>query len=83
MTEPETDTGADANGCPLCGEPNECGMAAGKDDCWCFHVTIGEDVLAQVPDAAKGKACICRRCAEGERSPVQIRGRANGDSSAG
>jgi len=51
--------------CPLCGRGNACGMAAGKGECWCFDATIPAEVLAQIPEAARGVACVCRECAEG------------------
>ncbi|MDP3501668.1 MAG: cysteine-rich CWC family protein [Myxococcales bacterium] len=56
MTTPNPKT------CPLCGEPNSCGMAAGEQACWCFAVTMDPDALARIPEAAKGKACVCQRC---------------------
>ena len=40
--------------CPLCGGPNECGMAAGEGDCWCFRVKIAPEVLERVPEEAQG-----------------------------
>ncbi len=49
--------------CPLCGGPNECGMAAGKSECWCFEAKIAPEVLARVPEEAKGKVCVCAKCA--------------------
>ncbi|MBE2250475.1 MAG: cysteine-rich CWC family protein [Myxococcus sp.] len=48
--------------CPLCGEPNACGMAAGSQACWCFGATLDPQALAKIPEAAKGKACVCQRC---------------------
>jgi hypothetical protein len=50
--------------CPLCGGPNDCGMAAGKSECWCFEAKISAEALAQVPEEAKGKVCVCRKCAK-------------------
>jgi len=51
--------------CPLCGRPNDCGMAAGKSDCWCRYVTIPHEVLDRIPPEKSGKACVCRACATG------------------
>ena len=54
--------------CPLCGHPNGCAVSdAGKFavDCWCKSMTFSDACLVRVPDALRGKACICRRCAEG------------------
>ncbi len=49
--------------CPICGGLNECAMAAGKTECWCANVTISEQALARVPEEAKGKVCLCAKCA--------------------
>ncbi|WP_310461318.1 cysteine-rich CWC family protein [Sphaerotilus sp.] len=56
-----------ATGCPLCGGPNGCAPAlSGSFDspCWCTTVQIPSELLARVPAAQRGLACICRRCAE-------------------
>jgi hypothetical protein len=50
--------------CPLCGGPNDCGIALGKSVCWCFSAVIPAEVLAQVPEAERDRGCICRACAE-------------------
>jgi len=55
--------------CPLCGGPNGCalaGGAAGAQPCWCASVPFPAEVLARVPEAARGAACVCARCAGGE-----------------
>ncbi len=49
--------------CPVCGKPNTCGMAQGKNECWCFDVKIDDAALARIPKAAKNRACLCPRCA--------------------
>ncbi|MFN9333218.1 MAG: cysteine-rich CWC family protein [Planctomycetota bacterium] len=52
--------------CPLCGLANACAVAAGAtrcEDCWCGGVTIAEANVAQTPNAARGRACLCRVCA--------------------
>jgi hypothetical protein len=57
--------------CPLCGEPNDCRAAmSGSFDqpCWCAEVTVDPAALARVPEAARNRACLCRRCATGERT---------------
>lgn len=56
----------DPGRCPLCGGANGCAMAAGEHDapCWCAQVGFAPELLARVPAAAQGLACICRRCAE-------------------
>lgn len=55
----------DAPLCPLCGQPNACAaVAAGRFDvpCWCQSVSIPAHVLARVPEAERGRACICAAC---------------------
>ncbi|MEZ5620265.1 MAG: cysteine-rich CWC family protein [Burkholderiaceae bacterium] len=56
----------DPGRCPLCGGANGCAMAAGDHDapCWCTQVGFAPELLARVPAAARGLACICRRCAK-------------------
>ena len=50
--------------CPLCGEPNQCAMAADPeaDECWCESDKFPHDLLARVPTNAVGRVCICQRC---------------------
>ena len=56
--------------CPLCGQPNACVMAmkmatpgqAASGPCWCTRVYFSADLLKQVPEAARNKACICAAC---------------------
>ena len=58
----------DATCCPLCGQSNQCAMAAGPDSqisnepCWCVQESFPAALLASVPAAAQRKACICQRC---------------------
>lgn len=52
--------------CPLCGAGNGCAMAGGSDPdrpCWCMAVSFSDELLARVPPAARGRACICAACA--------------------
>ena len=52
--------------CPLCGKGNGCAMAGGSDPdrpCWCMDVSFSDELLARVPPAARGRACICAACA--------------------
>lgn len=60
--------------CPLCGQPNACAMArpgqAASGPCWCTLVKFTADLLKQVPEAARNKACICAACvAKSEDTP--------------
>ncbi len=49
--------------CVLCGAPNHCAMAEGRGNpCWCATTTIPPALLARVPAALRGTACICPRC---------------------
>jgi hypothetical protein len=54
----------DASRCPLCGNANQCGMAAGQEKCWCFSAIIAEEVLARVPEPARDLLCVCAKCAQ-------------------
>ena len=53
----------DPSVCPVCGEPNTCGMAQGNTECWCTAVKIPQAALDRIPSEAKNVACICARCA--------------------
>ena len=52
-----------ADRCPICGGPNDCGMAAGKSECWCARVKISPEALEKVPEGVKWKVCVCKKCA--------------------
>ena len=51
--------------CPLCGGGNACAMVAGGDasPCWCVAAVFDDALLARVPPAARGLACVCAACA--------------------
>ncbi len=55
--------------CPLCGQPNRCAMELEKETglaqppCWCTTIAFDKTVLAQIPAASRGVACICAACA--------------------
>jgi len=70
-----------ATGCPLCGGPNGCVPAvSGSFDgpCWCTSVRIPAEVLARIPAAQRGLACVCRTCAESAAGSVQAEAEATG-----
>ena len=50
--------------CPLCGQSNECAIAAGlpAESCWCMTQAIDPAALAALPQEARGKVCICAAC---------------------
>ncbi|MFB9254735.1 cysteine-rich CWC family protein [Vibrio agarivorans] len=53
--------------CPLCNQPNQCGQPADSNQpCWCFNkdVQFPKGLLDSVPEEKKGKACICKQCAD-------------------
>jgi hypothetical protein len=54
--------------CPLCGGPNDCGVAQGKGVCWCFSTPVPPEVLARVPPDQRDRTCVCQRCAEGQEA---------------
>lgn len=56
----------DPTRCPLCSENNQCAVTLGQDPstCWCHQpeIVIDKTLLIKIPQAARGKACICPQC---------------------
>ena len=48
--------------CPLCNEPNQCGMAAGAPRCWCYDAVLPEELIEKLPEHFRGVVCICQKC---------------------
>ncbi|TLX53152.1 DNA or RNA helicase of superfamily II [Stutzerimonas nosocomialis] len=69
MSDTHAPPPVDPSRCPVCGQSNGCGLASGDASapCWCFAVTLDARQLADLPPQAQGKACLCPRCARGER----------------
>jgi hypothetical protein len=44
----------------------EVAKATGKplERCWCVEAVFTSDLLESLPDDAKGKACVCAKCAD-------------------
>ena len=63
-TDPENKHTLNTAICPLCGEPNQCAIAADPNakNCWCESVIFPEELLAKVPEKAVRKACVCQNC---------------------
>ncbi|MEJ1962684.1 MAG: cysteine-rich CWC family protein [Gammaproteobacteria bacterium] len=61
-----TDT-PDVHRCPLCGGANQCQVARGRGNCWCFTRPIPDEVLKRIPESARELACVCEACAFGRR----------------
>ncbi|TNF59833.1 MAG: hypothetical protein EP306_10130 [Burkholderiales bacterium] len=61
-------TTCEAHRCPLCGADNRCAMEIERQTgvpqgpCWCVNATFDQDLLARLPEEARGKACICSAC---------------------
>jgi hypothetical protein len=59
----------DPTRCPLCGQSNRCAMELAQETgrpqppCWCTKVDLASELLARVPTALQGQACICPGCA--------------------
>jgi hypothetical protein len=52
--------------CPLCGASNDCAAARNgtfETPCWCAGASIDAALLACVPAAQRGRACVCAACA--------------------
>jgi hypothetical protein len=44
---------------------------AASGPCWCTLVEFGADLLKQVPEAARNKACICAACVAKSEEALQ------------
>jgi len=55
-----------ASQCPLCGQANQCAMAAGQppETCWCMAAAVPPEALKKIPATERGKVCICPLCAQ-------------------
>ncbi len=64
MNANHTDPPVDTARCPLCGGPNHCAMAADPSatECWCGAEKFPRRLLAQLPEEAVDRACICLKC---------------------
>ena len=58
--------------CPLCGQPNQCAIAAGQpaQSCWCMQRTIPAAALAALPADRRGTVCICPACGAPAPAPA-------------
>jgi cysteine-rich CWC protein len=61
----------DPHRCPLCGGTNDCAVAHGRGNCWCFTRPIPDAVLERIPEQARERACVCTSCAFGKRDPAK------------
>jgi len=61
----------DPHRCPLCGGANDCAVAQGRGNCWCFTRPIPDEVLERIPTDARDRACVCTACAFGTRERTQ------------
>ncbi|MBL4827850.1 MAG: cysteine-rich CWC family protein [Spongiibacteraceae bacterium] len=52
--------------CPLCQQANQCAKTSDNNakHCWCQQSTFSTKLLSQLPPPLRGKACICKDCAE-------------------
>jgi hypothetical protein len=48
--------------CPLCNNQNLCGVSNTTKPCWCTLEKVPSALIQGVPDAEKGKICICQAC---------------------
>ena len=68
----------DPTRCPLCGRPNQCAMetqqrtGVEQPACWCTLIDFSQELLARVPAAARGAACICPACAAAADQPAAL-----------
>lgn len=59
----------DPRRCPLCQGDNACGLALGKESCWCMTRRMDETVLDRVPEQARNRACVCEACGASPDEP--------------
>lgn len=58
----------DPTRCPICGADNRCAMEIERETgevqppCWCVSASFPPGLLDRLPEAARGKACLCARC---------------------
>ncbi|MCC7125813.1 MAG: cysteine-rich CWC family protein [Acidobacteria bacterium] len=67
MTPDPVPADVDPSRCPLCGNDNACGAARGSNTCWCYSTHIPDSVIERIPASHRDRACVCERCAAGER----------------
>ncbi|MBB5188161.1 MULTISPECIES: cysteine-rich CWC family protein [Zhongshania] len=50
--------------CPLCGQNNQCAVAAGSapSNCWCMTATLDTAAKQQAASLAGPQRCICAAC---------------------
>jgi hypothetical protein len=62
----QSSSSTDTSRCPLCGQPNQCAIAAGQpaESCWCMQQPVSKEALARLAPEARGKSCICPQCAQ-------------------
>lgn len=75
MTKHRSNPLDDRSICPLCGERNDCAAVRGTGPapaCWCREVAIAPEVIARIPAAQRGLACICPRCAAAASATTYI-----------
>ena len=71
---PDTRPRIDPSCCPLCGRVNRCAMERERSTgvpqgpCWCVTETFDPGLLARLPEAARGQACICDTCLQAFRN---------------
>ncbi|PAW79998.1 MAG: hypothetical protein B9S32_01320 [Verrucomicrobia bacterium Tous-C9LFEB] len=64
--------------CPICGKPNRCERLSTeprKGPCWCATQKFPRELLELIPEKARGRACVCRKCLEdwhGRRRQVEL-----------
>lgn len=52
--------------CPLCGQTNQCAVAAGlpPEHCWCMQARIAPEVLERIAPEQRRLACVCPTCGQ-------------------
>ncbi|NKI18935.1 cysteine-rich CWC family protein [Spongiibacter sp. KMU-166] len=66
-----TQTTANPQLCPLCGQANQCAVAANRDPatCWCMSTPINRTAVATAREQRLPQYCLCPQC--GTAAPAQ------------
>ncbi|WP_425583049.1 cysteine-rich CWC family protein [Zhongshania borealis] len=63
---PSPTSAVSAAQCPLCGQTNQCAIAAGNaaSSCWCMNSTFSGAAKQQAANTQGPQRCICKACGQ-------------------
>lgn len=62
-----------ATACPLCGQPNQCGLLSSMEPCWCTRVKVATTLLEKIPQPLQNRACLCNGCIQNSTGKINER----------